>query len=134
MRFLPAHSSSVFRDPLPGPVWIAAGLTILICGEWWPLMPITTGLAFIAMGSTGALINQLRGSTKLLATVAAHIIVYVSLFLLFVGAISHAAMSGPQDGLSFFQGLDFGVGAGLMVLSTRMSLEAMAWDADSPVR
>ena len=134
MRFLPAHSSTVFRDPLPGPAWIAAGLTILICGEWWPLMPLTTGLAFIAMGSTGALIKLLRFSTKLRPVVAAHVIVYVSLFLLFVGAVSHAAMSGPQNGLSFLQGLDFGVGAGLMVLATRMSLEAMAWDADATVR
>lgn len=130
-----APFSSIDETPrLPGPNLIAIGLAILIAAACWHAIPATTGFTLVALGATGALINQLRVSARLPIAISAHLFVYVSLYLLFVGAVAHSAMTGPQDGLSFLQGLDFGISAGLMTLAVRMALASIAGGGDAPAR
>jgi hypothetical protein len=107
---------------VPGPTLIAAGLGVLMAAAWLPAMPVTTGAALVALGATGAVVRQFRTSAHLRIALAAHLFVYVSLYLIFVGAVTHAALAGPRNGLSFLKGLDFGMSAGLMLLVVKLSL------------
>jgi hypothetical protein len=127
----PSHARSTV---LPGPTLIAIGLALLIAAAMWPVAPATTGFSLVTLGATGALINRLRASRVLPTAMAAHLLVYVSLYLLFVGAVTHAAMNGPRDGLSFLQGLDFGVSAGLMAMAARVGLATLVRSGDAPAR
>ena len=130
-----APLSAVAKDRrLPGPTPIAIGLAILIAAAWGPAMPVTTGMALVALGATGSLVSQLQGSPRLRFAVAVHVGIYAGLYLLFVGAVAHSAMTGPQNGLSFLQGLDFGLSAGLMTLAARMSIAALSEGGDAPAR
>ena len=96
-------------------------------------MPVATGMALVALGATGALITRLRGSGMLPIAMIAHLLVYVSLYFVLIGAVAHSAMEGPQNGLSFLQGLDFGVSAGLMTMAVRISLATIGGE-DAPAR
>ena len=116
------------------PAFIAAGLAILLTATWWPAMPVVTAMALVALGATATTIARLRGAAAFRTLMAAHLFVYVSLYLLFVGAVCHAALTGPQDGLTFLQGLDLGVSAAVMMLVARLSLAVVDGGEDAPAR
>jgi hypothetical protein len=61
--------------------------------------------------------------------IAVHLFVYLSLYFLFVGAVCHAAIQAPRDGVTFLQALDFGVSVVPMASVVRRSLAAMGGDA-----
>jgi hypothetical protein len=115
-------------------LFLATGLAMLLVAALMPGMPTVSAMALVALGATMATIDRFRGTAALRASVAAHLFVYASLYFLFVGAVCHAAMAGPQNGLTFLQGLDFGISAMLMTLAVRMGVVTLALDDDSPGR
>jgi hypothetical protein len=56
------------------------------------------------------------------------------LYVLFIGAVSNSATTGPQNGLTTHQALDFLVSAGVMALVLRRSLAAMLAGSDATAR
>ena len=105
-----------------GTALLAAGLAMLLVAASMPGMPAVSAMAMVALGATMVTIDRFRGTAALRASLAAHLVVYSSLYFLFVGAVCHAAMAGPQDGLTFLQGLDFGISATLMTFVVRMGV------------
>jgi hypothetical protein len=99
-----------------------------------PGLPVVSAMAMVALGATMATIDRFRGTAALRAGVSAHLFAYASLYFLFVGAVCHAAMAGPQNGLTFLQGLDFGASAVLMTLVVRRGVATLAQDNVSPRR
>lgn len=119
------RSTFAERTSRGGPRWIAAGLVILLTGACWPAVPVVTAMALVALGATKTVIARFRDSNALRSAIAAHLFAYASLYLLFLGAVCHAGMTGPEDGLTFLQGIDVGVSAGLMTVAARLGLAAM---------
>lgn len=107
---------------LAGPRLIAIGVAILITGILWSGAAATSGAALVALGATGAVMQRYCRSPILTPVLIGHLFVYVSLYLLFVGAVAHRAMAGPHDGLSLWQGIDLGVSAGVMTQAVRLGL------------
>jgi hypothetical protein len=113
---------------------IAAGLGILLAAAVMPNIPCVSGFALIALGTTLATINRYRIALARRGVVIAHIFVYASLYVLFVGAVCDSAMRGIQSGLSFLQLLDLAASAAVMMLVVRMCIVAIADGGDAPAR
>jgi high-affinity Fe2+/Pb2+ permease len=93
-----------------------------------------TGIALVALGATLAVLSRFRSSATLRLVVAAHLCVYSTMYLLFVGAVLHAAMGRTGAGLNLVQGLDLGVSIGAIIAMFRIALIAVARDGDVPAR
>jgi hypothetical protein len=91
-------------------------------------------MSLIALGATLATLDRLRGMVALRGVVAIHLFVYLSLYLLFIGAVGYSTTTGPQIGLTTHQALDFLVSAGVMALVLRRSLAAMLAGSDATAR
>jgi hypothetical protein len=109
---------------------IGTGLAIQFGATWWDQAPVVTGMALVALGATLAVIGRLQRAATLPLVAAANLFVYLSLYLLFITALTHAAMSGPQNGLTFWQGLDFGVSVLPIAAAVKVSLKALAGGGD----
>jgi hypothetical protein len=116
------------------PVLIAVGFLVLLAGACWPAMPVVTGMALVALGASVATAHQLRSAPISCVVIAAHLFVYLNLYLLFVGAVCHAATQAPQDGLTLLQNLDLGGSVVPMALVVRRSVAAIAGGGDAPAR
>lgn len=115
------------------PALIAAGLAILFAAAWWPQLPATTAMSFIAWGATAATIERFRGRPSLRAAVAAQLFVYLSLYMLFVGAVLHGASPWPQE-LSRLACGDLIASVVPMAATLRASLAAVSsGSSDAPV-
>ena len=134
MRTPLVHLPTVSSVDRLGPTLIAAGLTTLLIATWWPAAPIVTGMALVALGATATTIARFQEAAALPLATAVSVFVYLSLYLLFVAAVRHAAMIGPQNGLSIYQGLDFGASVMPMALAVRISWRAIAACKDAPTR
>ena len=117
-----------------GATRIALGLAVLLASAYWPALPVMTGMALIALGATFAVVSRFRCSPVRRHLFAAHLFVYSTLYLLFVGAVLHAVMARPGNGLSLSQGLDLVLSIVLIVAATRIVLMAIAGDGDVPAR
>ncbi len=117
-----------------GPAVMVVGLAVLIVVTWSPVVPVITPLALVALGTTATTVARLHGAAAVRPLIALHLFVYTSLYLLFIGAVCHASMAGPRDGLTILQGLDFGASVAPMAYAVRMCLAAMAGGGDAPAR
>jgi hypothetical protein len=109
-----------------GPFWIAAGIAGLLAACCWPHLPVLTGMSLVALGATlegGARYGQV---SRLRPLIAVHAVVYANLYLVFVGAVCHAALTGPRHGLSWTQGIDLLVSVAPMVVAGRLAFAALA--------
>jgi hypothetical protein len=122
------------RSKAVGAALIAGGLTILLAAAWLPAIPVVGALAIVAFGATMALIDRLQGKAGRRAVVTIHLFIYMSLYLLFVGAVGDAAMRGPRNELSFLQWLDFGASALVMLVVVRLSFAAIMERGEAPAR
>jgi hypothetical protein len=123
-----------FRNHESGPIVIAGGLGLLIVYFYCGAMPIITAVALIAFGATLGIASRFRSSLALPALIAAHLVVYVSLYLLFVGAVLHAAFAKSTGGLGLVQVLDLALSIGLMVAAVRVAIDSLAGRGDAPAR
>jgi hypothetical protein len=132
-RFTNAFSLANKLMATRGPVLIAVGLCVLLSGMNEAALPPVTGMACVALGATLATISRFNGSRLLSAAAAAHLLIYASLYSLFVGAVFHTVVeSGPK--LSFIQSLDIGLSILPMYAAVRVSCAAIAAGADAPAR
>jgi hypothetical protein len=116
-----------------GPALIAVGLIVLLAEPYSSRAPIVTAMALIALGATLATAWRYRCSPALPALIAAHLLVYSTLYVLLVGAVLHAAFA-KSAGLDFLQVFDLGLSVGLMVAAIRIALLAIAGDGNVRAR
>jgi hypothetical protein len=117
-----------------GPAMIAVGLIFLVANCYYSTIPVTSGMALIALGATLAVVSRFRRSPALPAVIVAHLLVYLSLYLLFVGAVLHAAFAKPTGGLSFLQSLDLAMSVGPMVGAVRIAIGLITGRGGAPAR
>jgi hypothetical protein len=113
---------------------IAFGLCMLLADAYRPVLPEVTGIALIALGATLAVVWRFRRSPALPAVIVAHLLVYLSLYLLLVGAILHAAFAKSTGGLSLLQSLDLAMSGGPIVGAVRIAIDSLAGRRDSPAQ
>ncbi|MCI0334131.1 MAG: hypothetical protein L0228_13010 [Planctomycetes bacterium] len=133
MRTLATRFTRHIPDRIAPPL-IGLGVVMLLMQLCWPLLPVATAVALIALGATFANIARRHRSVSLRAALAVHLFIYISLYLLFIGAICDAAMRGQQDGLSLLQTIDLGLSAGVMALVVRACVVFIIGGGDAPAR
>jgi hypothetical protein len=118
----------------PAPLCIAGGLGLLFAHLTWPALPAVSGLAFIALGSTLAVAARCDDVHRRRPLVAAHLVVYANLYLIFLGAIFHAAMTGTPHGLSWWQTADLLLSVAPMATAARLAIGIVASSEDASTR
>jgi hypothetical protein len=121
-----ANLASPLSAHYTAPTLIAVGLGILLAHNVLPVLPVATALALIAFGASTATI--LRRACR--ATVAGQLLVYVSLYLLFVVAICDASGRVSENGLSLLQVADLGLSVGIMAFVARTCMAAIDRNGD----
>jgi hypothetical protein len=135
MRWFRNPLSAVFgRSSKLGPAMIAVGLTLLVANACSPAVPVITGMALIALGATLVVASRFRCSPALPLLVGAHLLVYSTLYLLFVGANFHAAFAKSTGGPGFVQLLDLALSIGPIVAAAWIAIGAIAGGGDAPTR
>ena len=114
-----------------GSLLIAMGLVGLAASAYLPAMPLISAMALVAWGATAALGSRMANSPFVGTAMVVHLFVYLSLYLVFVGAVIHAAISGPQSGIGAPLILDCGTSAVLMTMVIRKAV-ARTLDSFSP--
>ena len=95
MRRLCSHISQIVNDLPSGAAAIAAGLAILAAAMLSPRVPAVTAVSLVILGATSATLTRFRGNAAILPILLAHLLVYGSLYALFVGsALDAGARSG----------------------------------------
>ena len=83
-RLLPCPFRCFTREPAhtspSGAMQIAFGLAILISFAWFPLAPVVTAMAIIALGATNATLARFQGSPALCPVLLLHAVTYLSLY------------------------------------------------------
>jgi hypothetical protein len=132
MRWLLTTLPAVLeRHRKHGAALIAVGLSLLLANANWPAVPVVTGFALIALGATLELVRRFRGSTASPAVLVANLYVYLTLYLLFAGAMLHVGFAKP-GGLRVLHSLDLAMSFVPMIAATRSALVAIAGDEDVP--
>jgi hypothetical protein len=104
---------------------IALGLGFLVAAAWWPAAPAVTAMALVALGATALALPRLLQLQFAPVLIMAHLIVYGSLYFLFVGAVRHGATAGAQLGWHFWQSLDVAASVGPMAWAVGSALAAI---------
>lgn len=104
---------------------IGIGLAIQIAATWWPAAPVVTAMSLVALGATALTIARVCRHWAAAFVLALHLTIYVGLYLLFVGALCHAATAGPRPGWHSWQMLDLGLSIWPMALALRWALAAI---------
>jgi hypothetical protein len=126
------NSEKLSSGAAPG--LIAIGVAALLLHLCWSVMPIATAFAFVALGSTIATLARFRRVAAGSGIIAIHLFVYMSLYLLLIGAICDASLRSPHDGLTLLQGVDFGVSAMVMAVVVRTCVAAIIKSSDVRAR
>jgi hypothetical protein len=117
-----------------GPSLIAVGLVVLLATILEPGLPAVTGMACVALGASIAVVSRFRGSRALRPVIAAHLLIYASLYLLFVGAVYHASAENGAMEMSAVQALDLALSIVPIVAAARISIAAVVGGGDAPAR
>lgn len=125
-------SAALERLSKHGPALIAVGLIFLVANSFSSAIPVISGMALVALGATLVVVSRFRGSPALPAVIAAHLLVYLSLYLLFVGAVMHAAFAKSTSGVSPLQILDVALSVGPIAAAVRVALAVIAERGDAP--
>jgi hypothetical protein len=104
-------------DQCSGPVSIAAGLPILAAAMLWPVVPAVTAMALVALGATSATLTRFRGRDFVLPVVLAHVVIYGTLYALFVGATLHASDARHGGSLGFIATVDLVLSLGPLAIA-----------------
>jgi hypothetical protein len=114
-----------------GPLCIAIGLALLVAAQRWPVMPVVSGMALVALGSTLALISRFGDAVRPRLLIAVHVVVYGNLYCVFLGAMCHEALTGPRLGLNWWHALDLLVSVAPLAVTARSTLSVLAGDEDA---
>lgn len=104
---------------------IAFGLLIILVQACWPTVPVVSGMAMIALGATVVTIDRMTSAVARHITTVANLFTYLSLYLLFLGAVYHAAARGPRGRLNVLQWFDVGLSAALMTVVVCLCVAAL---------
>jgi hypothetical protein len=85
------------RSALKGPECIGAGLAILMLNGLWPVVPVLSGMALVALGATSVTARRICATRNAAFLVAMNLMVYCGLYILFVGATLHQAFVGGRQ-------------------------------------
>ena len=121
--FFPSNAGGAFFQH--GPALIAAGLSVLIAAAWWPAAPVITALALVILGATAATILRLAHRRVFCPVIALHLLVYASLYFLFIGAVWHATAAGQRPAWHLWQSLDLAASVGPMALAARWTVASI---------
>jgi hypothetical protein len=91
-------------------------------------------MTFVALGATLVAVSRFHGSHALRPAIAIHLFVYTYLYLLFVGAVLHAAAATPRNDLSLLKWLDLVLSVAPMLTAVRIGIAALAGGGDAPNR
>jgi hypothetical protein len=105
-------------------VQILAGLMLLAVAFTSPGLPACTGMALVALGATAATVERLQSSPARGPLLYAHLLIYTSIYLLFVGAALDAAVRTgvPLSGLAT---LDVAASLAIVVIAGRDAIRAI---------
>jgi hypothetical protein len=104
---------------------IVVGLAILVVSAWLPTAPVVTGMAIVTLGATGATISRLVRHPAADFLLSGHLLVYSSLYLLFVGAQWHSMTVGTQAGRAFWPAIDLAASLWPMFIAFRLALSGI---------
>jgi hypothetical protein len=79
------------RSAIKGPECIGIGLAILMLNGLWPVVPVLSAMALVALGATSVTVRRLCTTRNAAFLVALNLLVYCGLYILFVGATLHLA-------------------------------------------
>jgi hypothetical protein len=124
LRFLSPSASAAYSARW-GPALIAVGLVVLLLATWWPAAPSVTAMAVLALGATGATLARFGRSPLLRTILPVHIVVYIGLYALFLGATLHAAKTGLGGGVDLTRAIDLAASVWPMIAALRISFAAL---------
>jgi hypothetical protein len=113
---------------------ITTGLVLFIAHACGLAIPVATALTLVALGATIETIARVAHTSSARFLLAANLLSYMSLYLLLIGAICDASLRSARDGITFLQGLDFGVSAMVMVLVVRACIAAIMQSGGASLR
>jgi hypothetical protein len=113
------------RRGATGPVWIAGGIATLLAAACWPVIPVVTGMSLIALGATLAVISRVESARHFRLLVFVHVVVYASLYVLFVGSVCHGATIAPHHGLGLLQTVDLLASTVPMAVAARVTVASL---------
>ncbi len=99
------RSKSLLASDSRGPIWIGAGLCLLVANAIVPAVPVVTAMALAAAGATSETVRRFRGPGGSVV-VALNLLVYAGLYALFVGAALHRGSMGADHRLGWLVILD----------------------------
>jgi hypothetical protein len=123
-----------FHRSAIGPASIALGIANLSAAACWPGLPVVTAMALVALGATLTMTLHWGQISRLRPLVAIHAAVYANLYLIFVGAVCHAALAGPNRGLSLPQSIDLLASVAPMAVAARLVMVTLSGNGDAPGR
>lgn len=82
------------RSAIKGPECIGVGLAILMLNGLWPVVPVLSGMALVALGATSVTAKRFCAARNGAFFVPLNLMVYCGLYILFVGATLHQAFGG----------------------------------------
>jgi hypothetical protein len=123
LRFgMSANPSSHLSSNVLGQTWIAVGLAIMVAGVFFPIAPMVTAIALIALGATEVLMSRQHANTSAWPLIVLQSTTYALLYALFIGARLHTPAEGPGSSLTL---VDFAVSTLPMALALRRILACL---------
>jgi len=116
------------------PSLIAVGMVALLANALWHSLPVAVPFSLVALGATTATIYRLRHSGALSCTVVIHLTVYLSLYVLLIGAICNAASRSHAAGLTISQLIDLGLSTAIMAHVAKNCVASLVRATDASVR
>jgi hypothetical protein len=120
-----AGSSTQVSSETFGPVWIMAGLVLIIAGTFCPTAPVVTAIALIALGTTEIIVSRQQKSPSPLLVVLVHGATYAMLYALFIGARLYTPHSAPASSLTLLTTLDLAASTLPMAIAARRILACL---------
>jgi hypothetical protein len=107
------------RSPAIASALIGGGLALMILAAWLPIVPVVTGVAMIALGSTELTLARFRDAAVFVPALVLHAATYALLYALFVGAQLHTSHAAPLARISDLATLDLAISIVPMAIALR---------------
>lgn len=129
MNTAPSPSTpSVAHLPAKAPLLIVIGLGLVMIGQFTELAPILLGVGLLMLGTTIAVGLRVQAPFTT-AAVAGNLLIYLALYALFLGALTHPS---PWQGIpapSWLRMTDLAGSAACIVASLRYGLRQLGESA-----
>jgi hypothetical protein len=119
MRLPSFQTIGEFRNPAVAPALIGSGLALMILAAWLPIVPVVTGMAMIALGSTELTLARFRGAAVFIPALVLHATTYALLYALFAGAQVHTSQTAHLTHISDLASLDLAISIVPMAIALR---------------